>query len=115
MHDFNTTYCYQKNLANAVATLLRKSVSLYDSSDFLSNQVKGDEKISYICSHYYQAPGLIFGATEYIQHPSISGQTVSLLSSCARLSAHLAPLLPGGNAADHLIEIMKNAGSWQSN
>ncbi|KAM2079791.1 hypothetical protein ACFX1R_027264 [Malus domestica] len=34
--------------------------------------VKGDEKISYICSHYYRAPGLIFGATEYIQHPSIS-------------------------------------------
>ncbi|KAM1189777.1 hypothetical protein ACFX2J_025415 [Malus domestica] len=78
--------------------------------------VKGDEKISDICSHYYRSPGLIFGAAEYIQHPSISGQTVvSLLSSCARLSAHLAPLLPGGNAADHLIEIMKNAGSWQSN
>ncbi|KAM1166385.1 hypothetical protein ACFX2G_026131 [Malus domestica] len=78
--------------------------------------VKGDEKISYICSHYYRSPGLIFGAAEYMQHPSISGQTVvSLLSSCARLSAHLAPLLPGGDAADHLIEIMKNAGSWQSN
>ncbi|KAM1956437.1 hypothetical protein ACFX16_025857 [Malus domestica] len=25
------------------------------------------------------------------------------------------PLLPGGDAADHLIETMKNAGSWQSN
>jgi len=28
-------------------------------------QVKGESNISYICSRYYRAPELIFGATEY--------------------------------------------------
>lgn len=32
--------------------------------DFIS-QVKGEANISYICSRYYRAPELIFGATEY--------------------------------------------------
>lgn len=30
-----------------------------------SRQVKGEPNISYICSRYYRAPELIFGATEY--------------------------------------------------
>ena len=29
------------------------------------SQVKGEANISYICSRYYRAPELIFGATEY--------------------------------------------------
>lgn len=28
-------------------------------------QVRGEPNISYICSRYYRAPELIFGATEY--------------------------------------------------
>ena len=32
---------------------------------FNVGQVKGEPNISYICSRYYQAPELIFGATEY--------------------------------------------------
>ena len=32
---------------------------------FLSDQVKGEANISYICSRFYRAPELIFGATEY--------------------------------------------------
>jgi glycogen synthase kinase 3 beta len=28
-------------------------------------QVKGEPNVSYICSRYYRAPELIFGATEY--------------------------------------------------
>lgn len=31
----------------------------------LNWQVKGKPNISYICSRYYRAPELIFGATEY--------------------------------------------------
>ncbi|RRT46321.1 hypothetical protein B296_00052117 [Ensete ventricosum] len=31
----------------------------------LPYQVKGEPNISYICSRYYRAPELIFGATEY--------------------------------------------------
>ena len=34
-------------------------------SVFSSYQVKGEPNISYICSRYYRAPELIFGATEY--------------------------------------------------
>lgn len=36
--------------------------------NWLSNvydQVRGESNISYICSRYYRAPELIFGATEY--------------------------------------------------
>ena len=32
---------------------------------FNVGQVKGEPNISYICSRYYRAPELIFGATEY--------------------------------------------------
>ena len=32
---------------------------------YLCHQVKGEANISYICSRYYRAPELIFGATEY--------------------------------------------------
>lgn len=31
----------------------------------ITHQVKGETNISYICSRYYRAPELIFGATEY--------------------------------------------------
>jgi glycogen synthase kinase 3 beta len=34
-------------------------------SCFAHMQVKGEPNISYICSRYYRAPELIFGATEY--------------------------------------------------
>lgn len=30
-----------------------------------SHQAKGEANIAYICSRYYRAPELIFGATEY--------------------------------------------------
>jgi serine/threonine protein kinase len=32
---------------------------------FAFYQVKGEPNVSYICSRYYRAPELIFGATEY--------------------------------------------------
>lgn len=32
---------------------------------FACYQVKGEPNVSYICSRYYRAPELIFGATEY--------------------------------------------------
>ncbi|URE33641.1 hypothetical protein MUK42_34159 [Musa troglodytarum] len=42
--------------------------------------VKGEANISYICSRYYRAPELIFGATN-IQHQLIYGQQVVFLLS----------------------------------
>lgn len=38
---------------------------LYPLENYHISQVKGEPNISYICSRYYRAPELIFGATEY--------------------------------------------------
>lgn len=43
----------------------RLSASDFDFAIELPYQVKGEANISYICSRYYRAPELIFGATEY--------------------------------------------------
>ncbi|KAE8685171.1 Glycogen synthase kinase-3-like protein MsK-1 [Hibiscus syriacus] len=66
--------------------------------DFGSAKVllKGEPNISYICSRYYRAPELIFGATEYTQ-PLTSGL--------------LAPLFPGESGVDQLVEIIKVLGT----
>ncbi|URE33640.1 hypothetical protein MUK42_34159 [Musa troglodytarum] len=57
--------------------------------------VKGEANISYICSRYYRAPELIFGATN-IQHQLIYGQQ---------------PLFPGESAVDQLVQIIKVLGA----
>ena len=38
---------------------------IYVTELYVNLQVKGEPNISYICSRYYRAPELIFGATEY--------------------------------------------------
>jgi len=45
--------------------LFRQNVSCSNNLQILSHQVKGEANISYICSRFYRAPELIFGATEY--------------------------------------------------
>lgn len=42
--------------------------------------VRGEPNVSYICSRYYRAPELIFGATDYT--PSI-GERLHLISKCS--------------------------------
>lgn len=37
----------------------------FDTNEIFDAQVNGEANISYICSRYYRAPELIFGATEY--------------------------------------------------
>lgn len=37
----------------------------FDTNELFYVQVNGEANISYICSRYYRAPELIFGATEY--------------------------------------------------
>ncbi|CAL8134198.1 unnamed protein product [Prunus armeniaca] len=99
--------------------------------------VKGEANISYICSRYYRAPELIFGATEYTTSIDIwsagcvlaellLGQVIDFfvnnilvigLSLLVRLylvfdlskefPALLQPLFPGENAVDQLVEIIK--------
>ncbi|KQJ94186.1 hypothetical protein BRADI_3g09067v3 [Brachypodium distachyon] len=68
--------------------------------------VKGEANISYICSRYYRAPELIFGATEYTT-------SVDIWSAGCVLAELLLgqPLFPGESAVDQLVEIIKVLGT----
>merc|ERR1719486_22102 len=64
--------------------------------------VQGEPNVAYICSRYYRAPELIFGATYY---------TVAVdLWSIGCVVAEMIrgrPLFPGENGVDQLVEIVK--------
>ncbi|ONL99334.1 Shaggy-related protein kinase theta [Zea mays] len=67
--------------------------------------VPGEPNISYICSRYYRAPELIFGATEYttaIDIWSVGCVVAELLIG--------QPLFPGESGVDQLVEIIKLFG-----
>ncbi|CAL9083748.1 unnamed protein product [Musa textilis] len=68
--------------------------------------VKGEPNISYICSRYYRAPELIFGATEYTT-------SIDIWSAGCVLAELLLgqPLFPGENSVDQLVEIIKVLGT----
>ncbi|GMP72150.1 hypothetical protein CsSME_00030280 [Camellia sinensis var. sinensis] len=74
--------------------------------DPLSHQVKGEANISYICSRFYRAPELIFGATEYTT-------SIDIWSAGCVLAELLLgqPLFPGESAVDQLVEIIKVLGT----
>ncbi|XP_021910687.1 shaggy-related protein kinase eta-like [Carica papaya] len=73
---------------------------------FSAGQVKGEANISYICSRFYRAPELIFGATEYTT-------SIDIWSAGCVLAELLLgqPLFPGENAVDQLVEIIKVLGT----
>ncbi|XP_021846395.1 alpha-mannosidase At3g26720 isoform X2 [Spinacia oleracea] len=82
----------------------RKEESLNHFCRFQSNsqKVKGEPNISYICSRYYRAPELIFGATEYSTAIDIWSR------SCVLAELLLGqPLFPGESGVDQLVEIIK--------
>ncbi|KAH0463514.1 hypothetical protein IEQ34_008096 [Dendrobium chrysotoxum] len=64
--------------------------------------VQGEPNISYICSRYYRAPELIFGATEYTT--AIDMWSVGCVLAELLLGQ---PLFPGDSAVDQLVEIVK--------
>lgn len=66
----------------------------------------GEPNISYICSRYYRAPELIFGATEYTT-------AIDIWSAGCVLAELLLgrPLFPGESGADQLVEIIKILGT----
>ncbi|TVU16997.1 hypothetical protein EJB05_33003 [Eragrostis curvula] len=68
--------------------------------------VAGEPNISYICSRYYRAPELIFGATEY-------NTSIDIWSAGCVLAELLLgqPLFPGESAVDQLVEIIKVLGT----
>lgn len=68
--------------------------------------IKGEMNISYICSRYYRAPELIFGATEYTTQVdvwSVGCVIAEMILGC--------PLFPGESASDQLVEIIKILGT----
>eukprot|EP00163_Fabomonas_tropica_P034505 TRINITY_DN957_c0_g1_i1.p1 TRINITY_DN957_c0_g1~~TRINITY_DN957_c0_g1_i1.p1 ORF type:complete len:367 (+),score=46.76 TRINITY_DN957_c0_g1_i1:833-1933(+) len=68
--------------------------------------VKGEPNVSYICSRYYRAPELIFGATDYTS----SIDTWSLGCVLAELLLG-QPIFPGESNVDQLVEIIKVLGT----
>jgi len=76
--------------------------------DFGSAKVlrRDEPNISYICSRYYRAPELIFGATQYT--------TAIDMWSLGCVMAELllgSPLFPGESGVDQLVEIIKVLGT----
>ena len=68
--------------------------------------VKGEPNVSYICSRYYRAPELIFGATDY----TCCIDTWSAGCVLAELLLGV-PLFPGESGVDQLVEIIKVLGT----
>lgn len=63
--------------------------------------------MSYICSRYYRAPELIFGATDYTSNIDIWS------AGCVLAELLLGqPIFPGDSGVDQLVEIIKVR--WES-
>lgn len=68
--------------------------------------VRGEANVSYICSRYYRAPELIFGATDY-------STSIDVWSAGTVLAELLLgqPIFPGDSGVDQLVEIIKVLGT----
>ena len=68
--------------------------------------IRGEPNVSYICSRYYRAPELIFGATDY-------STAIDIWSAGCVIAEILLgkPLFPGESAVDQLVEIIKILGT----
>lgn len=64
--------------------------------------VRSEPNVSYICSRYYRAPELIFGATDYTVNIDIWS------AGCVLAELLLGqPIFPGDSGVDQLVEIIK--------
>ena len=64
--------------------------------------MRGEPNVSYICSRYYRAPELIFGATDYTSNIDIWS------AGCVLAELLLGqPIFPGDSGVDQLVEIIK--------
>ncbi|KAF8311268.1 Pkinase-domain-containing protein [Clavulina sp. PMI_390] len=88
--------------------LLNPSSGILKLCDFGSAKilVAGEPNVSYICSRYYRAPELIFGATNYSTNIDIWS------TGCVMAELMLGqPLFPGESGIDQLVEIIKVLGT----
>lgn len=68
--------------------------------------IRGEPNISYICSRYYRAPELIFGASEYtceIDMWSVGCVMAEMLTG--------RPMFPGDTSTNQLVQILKILGT----
>lgn len=68
--------------------------------------VAGEPNVAYICSRFYRAPELIFGAVNYTTK-------IDVWSACCVMAELILgqPLFPGSNGIDQLVEIIKVLGT----
>lgn len=71
--------------------------------------VRGEPNVSYICSRYYRAPELIFGATDYTANIDIWS------AGCVLAELLLGqPIFPGDSGVDQLVEIIKVSAFYEA-
>ncbi|KAI9313182.1 kinase-like domain-containing protein [Dichotomocladium elegans] len=88
--------------------LLDPATGICKMCDFGSAKVlvPGEPNVSYICSRYYRAPELIFGATNYTLNIDIWS------TGCVMAEMLLGqPFFPGDSGIDQLVEIIKILGT----
>ncbi|XP_057301883.1 glycogen synthase kinase-3 beta-like isoform X2 [Hydractinia symbiolongicarpus] len=88
--------------------LLDPDTAVLKLCDFGSAKVlvPGEPNVAYICSRYYRAPELIFGATDY----TVNIDTWS--AGCVLAELLLGqPIFPGDSGVDQLVEIIKVLGT----
>jgi len=88
--------------------LLDPETSVLKLCDFGSAKqlIKGEPNVSYICSRYYRAPELIFGAIDYTCYIDVWS------SGCVLAELLLGqPIFPGESGVDQLVEIIKVLGT----
>ncbi|CAL8092987.1 unnamed protein product [Calicophoron daubneyi] len=88
--------------------LLNPSTAVLKLCDFGSAKVlvRGEPNVSYICSRYYRAPELIFGAVEYTCQIDVWS------AGCVLAELLLGqPIFPGDSGVDQLVEIIKVLGT----
>lgn len=88
--------------------LLNPETGVLKLCDFGSAKslVSGEPNVAYICSRYYRAPELIFGATNYTTKIDIWS------AGCVMAELILGePMFPGESGVDQLVEIIKVLGT----
>ncbi|KAF2669199.1 glycogen synthase kinase-3 beta [Microthyrium microscopicum] len=88
--------------------LLDPATGILKLCDFGSAKilVENEPNVSYICSRYYRAPELIFGATNYTTKIDVWS------TGCVMAELMLgSPLFPGESGIDQLVEIIKVLGT----
>ncbi|KAH8363143.1 hypothetical protein KR084_005930 [Drosophila pseudotakahashii] len=88
--------------------LLDSETGILKLCDFGSAKqlVSGEPNVSYICSRYYRAPELIFGATDYSTKIDIWS------AGCVMAELLLGQLIfPGDSGVDQIVEIVKVMGT----